>query len=556
MLKINVIISIGLLSITPNIFSQATHEETVMNWERYKQYSHHLPELGFTIDISRMNFSALFMDEMKPKMQEAFTQMEALEGGAIANPDEKRMVGHYWLRDSKLAPSTEIMLEIKDNRQKIADFVTKVREGKIKGIAGAFKRVLVIGIGGSALGPQFVGEALYNHHNTLLKPYFIDNTDPDGIDMVLAELAGKLGETMTIVISKSGGTKETHNGMMEVKRAYEKAGLKFEAHAVAITGEDSKLDVYAAENNWIERFPLWDWVGGRTSELSAVGLVPAALQGINIEDMLMGARMMDQATRLKDIKRNPAAMLALMWYHATGGKGNRDMVILPYKDRLKLFSKYLQQLVMESIGKEKDLKGNVVNQGIAVYGNKGSTDQHAYVQQLRDGVNNFFVTFIEVLKDRNGEVFNVEPDTTAGDYLEGFLIGTRDALTQNKRESITITVETVSPFTVGALIALYERAVGYYATLVGINAYHQPGVEAGKKAATDALALNGKIYNYLRAHAGKAFTAESLASSIQEEERTEHVFRLLEHLAANSDKKVVKQLADHFHNSTYMYKGE
>src|SRR5690606_39693049 len=99
----------------------------------------------------------------------------------------------------------------------------------------------------------------------------------------------------------------------------------------------------------------------------------------------------------------PAALLALMWLHETGGKGLKDMVILPYKDRLLLFSRYLQQLVMESLGKEFDLEGKVVNQGIAVYGNKGSTDQHAYVQQLREGVNNFFVTFIEVLKDRSEE---------------------------------------------------------------------------------------------------------------------------------------------------------
>src|SRR5204862_3484587 len=113
---------------------------------------------------------------------------------------------------------------------------------------------------------------------------------------------------------------------------------------------------------------------------------------------------------------NPAALLALMWHHAGKGRGLKDMVILPYKDRLELFSKYLQQLVMESLGKEKDLDGKVVNQGIAVYGNKGSTDQHAYVQQLRDGIHNFFVTFVEVLQDRDVESLLVEPQVTSGDY--------------------------------------------------------------------------------------------------------------------------------------------
>ena len=157
------------------------------------------------------------------------------------------------------------------------------------------------------------------------------------------------------------------------------------------------------------------------------------------------------------------------------------MVVLPYKDRLELFSKYLQQLLMESLGKERDRDGKVVNQGITVFGNKGSTDQHAYVQQLREGLSNFFVVFIEVLRDRNAPSLFVEPNVTSGDYLSGFLQGTRQALYENGRESMTITVPEVSAFVIGVLIALFERAVGLYAELVNVNAYHQPGVEAGKK---------------------------------------------------------------------------
>ena len=215
-----------------------------------------------------------------------------------------------------------------------------------------------------------------------LKMYFLDNTDPDGIDLLLAELKGKLGRTLTVVISKSGGTKETRNGMVEVKRAYEQADLKFEQHAVAVTGLGSELDKVATNGGWIRRFPMWDWVGGRTSLFSAVGLLPASLQGVNTELFIEGSAASDQATRSKEVRRNPAAMLALMWFLAGNGKGSKDMVVLPYKDRLELFSKYLQQLVMESLGKERDRSGKVVNQGLAVYGNKGSTDQHAYVQQL------------------------------------------------------------------------------------------------------------------------------------------------------------------------------
>jgi glucose-6-phosphate isomerase len=207
------------------------------------------------------------------------------------------------------------------------------------------------------------------------------------------------------------------------------------------------------------------------------------------------------------------------------------MVVLPYKDRLMLFSKYLQQLVMESLGKEKDLNGNVVHQGIAVYGNKGSTDQHAYVQQLRDGVLNFFVTFIEVRKDRHGEKFEVEKEVTSGDYLQGFLRGTRAALYESGRESITLSVPDVDAFNVGALIALYERAVGFYGSLVNINAYHQPGVEAGKKAATKLLELQNKVRDQISA-AGK--TAEEIARALDVD--PEDVFHTLCHLASNDPK--------------------
>jgi len=222
----------------------------------------------------------------------------------------------------------------------------------------------------------------------------LDNTDPDGMDAVLARLHDRLDETLVLVISKSGGTKETRNGMLEAAAAFERARLVFGQHAVAITGLDSELDQFAQRQGFLHRFPMWDWIGGRTSELSAVGLLPAALQGIDIAALREGARDCDAVTRTHQTCNNPAALLALMWHYAGGGQGKKDMVILPYKDRLALFSRYLQQLVMESLGKEKDLAGRTVHQGIAVYGNKGSTDQHAYVQQLREGINNFFVTFI------------------------------------------------------------------------------------------------------------------------------------------------------------------
>ena len=502
-------------------------------WPRFTAYLNVNPTVGVTVDISRMNFPDAYFTTMDRAIQKAFVDMAALEHGAIANPDEGRMVGHYWLRNPDLAPDPKIQKEIRVTIDEIKRFAAEIHNGGIRSEKNkVFKNMLLIGIGGSALGPQFVTHALTTPADRL-RAWFFDNTDPDGMDKVLPQIGEGLGETLTIVISKSGGTKETRNGMLEAKSAYERMGLRFPLHAVAVTGPGSELDVTASD--WRARFPMWDWVGGRTSELSAVGLLPAALQGFDIDALLAGARAMDQVTRNTNPRQNPAALLALMWYHAGKGKGLKDMVVLPYKDRLELFSRYLQQLVMESVGKEKDLSGAIVHQGLSVYGNKGSTDQHAYVQQLREGINNFFVVFIEVLKDRAGSSIEVDPSVTSGDYLSGFLQGTRQALYDNDRESITITLNSVSAESVGTLIALFERAVGFFASLININAYHQPGVEAGKKAAATVIALQHRVLEYLFSHRDRSFTVDQIAQAVGKTGQREAIFKILQHAAANPD---------------------
>jgi glucose-6-phosphate isomerase len=519
-------------------------------WERFQKYYTEFPTLGLAVDLSRMNVDDAFFAAMEPKVRKAFTDMAALEAGAIANPDENRMVGHYWLRNPALAPTPEIRKEIEDAIVQTKTFSAKIHAGEITGSGGVFKNYLLIGIGGSALGPQFVANALGDPRTDKLKPYFFDNTDPDGMDLVLAMIGDGLSKTLCIVISKSGGTKETRNGMLVAKVAFERAGLDFGKHAVAVTSAGSELDKYAIQNNWLERFPMWDWVGGRTSELSPVGLLPAALQGIDISNFISGAYECDKITRVQNAKANPACQLAIAWYASGNGKGTKNMVVLPYKDRLQLFSKYLQQLVMESLGKERDLDGNVVNQGITVLGNKGATDQHSYIQQLRDGLNDFFATFIEVLKDGNGSNLAVEPNVTSGDFLDGFYLGTRQALADGKRESITITIKELSPFSVGMLIALFERAVGIYASLVNVNAYHQPGVEAGKKAAANIIQLQLKILALLTKDR-QGLTVSEIAKKIGADEENENVFKICEHLSSNSDHKIQKTVGDTPFKSRY-----
>ncbi len=513
------------------------------DWERYRQHLIVVPAVEFTLDPSGMDFESADFDALSGAMNVAFDAMDRLEAGEIANPDENRRVGHYWLRTVELVPDTKTATEILQMRDSMRQFARDVHAGKIAPPAeGRFENLLIIGIGGSALGPQFIADALGSANDTM-RVHFLDNTDPDGMDRVFAGLKGMFNRTLALVISKSGGTAETRNGMIEAARAYQTEGIEFAKCAVAVTGEGSELSRRAADEKWLAQFPMWDWVGGRTSLFSAVGLLPAALQGIDDSALLDGAREMDAATRIRDPRRNPAAALALLWHHAGKGRGLKDMVILPYKDRLILFSRYLQQLVMESLGKERDLSGKIVHQGIAVYGNKGSTDQHAYVQQLREGINNFFVTFIEVLRDREGEGVEVEPGITSGDYLHGFLLGTRRALRDNGRETMTITIPDVSARSLGALIALFERAVGFYATLVGINAYHQPGVEAGKKAAAAVLALQKKVVAELATNTFPR-TAAEIASAIGAKDDVEHVYMILRRLAVNPGRGVARTSGD------------
>jgi len=506
-----------------------------MTFEKYSQSLIRFPKIGFSLDLSRMDLSEEFLTKMQPKAEKALADLALLEAGEIANPDEGRMVGHYWLRNPDLAPTAEIKAQITAPITALKDFAKKIHTGQITNPAGlTFKNILIIGIGGSALGPQLINDALGPIGG--MKSYFFDNTDPAGMDKDLAMIGANLDRTLSVVISKSGGTPETRNGMIEAKNAYDDLGLEFAKYAIAITGDGSKLDQFAKSEGFITTFPMEDWVGGRTSILSTVGLVPMALQGIDLEAMLAGAKTMDDLTRSPDLAKNPALQLALAWYHEGNGKGDRDMVVLPYKDSLVLFSKYLQQLIMESLGKAEDLDGKTVNQGLAVYGNKGSTDQHAYVQQLRDGLHNFFATFIEVRKGRKGRSISVDGTNTSADYLQGFLRGTRRALYENGRRSVLISIEEVTATTLGYLIALFERTVTFYASMVNINAYHQPGVEAGKAAANVFLDLLNEVRGHLTA---LEKTADDIATEISGD--PEEVFHALVHLAANGEVSHVRR---------------
>ena len=522
------IASADISSNSPVSFPDFSASDAQIQWQRFCDLLWYHDDLGLWLDVSRMHLNASELEALQPAMDRAFTAMHELEAGAIANPDEERQVGHYWLRNPQLAPSDDLRTHIAREVDDIEAFGRGVVHGEIKAPSGVpFTDVLWIGIGGSGLGPALMIRALQNN-NQGLPFHFLDNVDPNGMSNVLGGLAGRFKTTLVVTVSKSGGTPEPHIGMEQARLKLEADGGQWAGQAVAITMLNSRLDQQAQQEAWLKRFDMFDWVGGRTSITSAVGLLPGALIGCDIRDFLAGAAQMDEATRVADSRRNPAALMAASWYVAGEGKGRRDMVVLPYRDRLEVFSRYLQQLVMESLGKRLDRDGNVVHQGIAVYGNKGSTDQHAYVQQLRDGVDNFFATFIEELED--SEDIPVIKNERPGDFLDGFLQGTRSALTEGGRQNMTITMRCFDERRLGALVALFERAVGLYGELVNVNAYHQPGVEAGKKAAAAILDLQQRVEEVLQD--GVPRTVSEIRQ-VLDDGSDESIFWIMRHLTGN-----------------------
>ncbi len=501
------------------------------NWvERNAKYTLTDAANEFSIAFAGMNFSDADLASMQEKFARAKREMARIEAGEIKNPDEKRKVTHF--SDRKNYAESELF-------QAVEEFAEAVRTGKITGETGKkFDAVVVNGIGGSALGPQLMQFAVngpyWNEKSAAqrdgyLKLYFLDNTDSAEFADLLEVMDPEA--TLHLVISKSGGTQETKNNMIAMENFYAAEKLSFAKHAAAITMKGSELDKHAHEAGFLAIFEMAESIGGRTSETSIVGHLPAALTGVDFGNFLAGACRMDEWTRTEEPTANPAMMLAAMWYIAGKGKGDRNMVIVPYSDRLILLSRYLQQLVMESLGKELDLDGNTVHQGLNVFGNKGGTDAHAFIQQLNDGRDDFFATFIEVMRDRMTLPITASADM--GTYLHGFLEGLSAALRSKGRQIITIRVPEVAEFQLGMLIALYERAVAVYAEFININAFHQPGVQAYKLAAKGILALRDELTAKLRELGAVTGTAAEIAAKVGRPDDAVEIGGLLDKAAAN-----------------------
>lgn len=470
-----------------------------------------LDALGFVLDLRHSGLDRATLEASSAALEAARVEMQELEGGALANPDEGRQVGHYWLRTPGLAPD------------QLGDAIREghARRGQVAAeLKARYASVVHVGVGGSALGAQLLVDALGDGE---VRVAFLDNLDPDGLSHTTDAVS--LEDSAVIVVSKSGSTAEVQVGVAHLRAACAERELQLAPRAVAITCESSRLDRLAEEEDWRGRLPLWPWVGGRTSLFSSAALLTAEVAGVDVDGLLEGARLMDAATRRENPEENPAMLLALAWHLAQADRP-RAMVVLPYRDRLQLFGRYLQQLVMESLGKAHDRTGGAAHHGLTVYGNKGTTDQHAIVQQLRDGPDDCFVTTLEVFGGSPG--VSLDSGARAEDYLSGFAYGTRSALQGVGRRTLALGLERLDSRSLGALVALYERAVGLYASLHNLNAYHQPGVEAGKQAASEVLRLQAKVLEAIGR--GESGDAAHFAKELQVDEGA--AFHVLRHLAA------------------------
>lgn len=372
---------------------------------------------------------------------------------------------------------------------------------------GKFENLVVLGIGGSALGNIALQGALNPPTYNLLPPagpgpnragprlFVVDNVDPAYFGAILryCESAGGLQRTLFNVISKSGETAETAAQFMVIRdRLRAVLGPGFASNIVAITDPAKGTMRKICDDAGFTTLPVPEGVGGRFSVLSPVGLFSAAMTGIDLDALLDGAAAMDGACSSPDLLRNPAAMLAWLLVELGQTKGKVNHVMMPYANSLYLLADWFRQLWAESLGKRTDVTGETVYAGFTPIKALGTTDQHSQVQLYREGPNDKAFCLVEVA-EFNGHDLHIPSGlgVEAIRYLEGKSMAgllnaekraTEFALVESQRPNLTIRFPRVDAFHVGQFIALWEVATAYAGLMLNIDAYDQPAVETGKIA--------------------------------------------------------------------------
>ncbi len=374
-------------------------------------------------------------------------------------------------------------------------------------VQSKFDDFLLVGIGGSSLGPKAAHQALAPVHYNLLsrearggpRLFFLENVDPHTLDATLKMVDPAW--TCVSVVSKSGGTAETAANYMVVRGFFGEHVHNPAAHMIATTDPvEGELRALAAREGW-KTLPIPPGVGGRFSQLTAVGLLPAAVCGLDVAGLLAGAADMEARTRAADLSGNPAYHLAALHYLANVRKNKAICVMMPYADALTSFADWFVQLWAESLGKAHGVDGREVRAGQTPLPAVGAIDQHSQLQLFVEGPNDKMVTFVRLGRFPDaGAIPEIHPEVGSMAYLGGHSLAellnieqaaTEMALTQHQRPSMRIDVPELNAFTLGQLFFLYEVATAFAGGLYGVNPFDQPGVEHGKKLAYGALGREG-----------------------------------------------------------------
>ncbi len=398
-------------------------------------------------------------------------------------------------------------MELPYNQNEIVAKIEKVAEG----IRERFEAFVVLGIGGSALGPIAVQQAL-NHQrwNDLPKEkrngpkfYVEDNVDPERMASLLDVIDVK--RTCFNVITKSGATAETMSQYLIISELLKKeVGKGWAEHIVATTDSEKGNLIKLAKQEGFQTFVIPDGVGGRFSELCPVGLLPAAVCGIDIRELLAGAAAMDRRLKADGLWQNPALLEAVLQYIAMQKKNRNVQAVMPYADSLKFMADWFCQLWAESLGKNVTRSGESVHYGQTPTKALGVTDQHSQLQLYTEGPFDKVITFLKVEKFRSEveisygcEDFcdvNFLSGKTLNRLIDAELKGTEYALYKAGRMSQVITLPEVNAHTLGQLIYFFEMTTAYAGELLNIDAFNQPGVEGSKLASYAVLGNRSEKY--------------------------------------------------------------
>lgn len=428
-------------------------------------------------------------------------KMRCMQNGEVINfikgyPSENRAVLHTATRDffqnqNQSRPAVEAASMAGEELEKLKVFLVDLQTKR------EINEFIMIGIGGSDLGPYANFLALEHLKFPGKKLFFINNIDPDNAAAVVKE--AKLANSLVVVVSKSGGTLETLTNEEYVRTRFREAGLKPEKHFVSITGEGSPLD---DESKYLESFYIWDWIGGRYSSTSMVGGVLLAFScGFDVYlDFLRGASAMDKAALNEDIDENLPLLGALLGIWNRNFLGYQTLAVIPYSHALRRFPAHIQQLSMESNGKHIDRVGNGVTfeTGEVIWGEPGTNAQHSFYQLIHQGTSIIPLEFIGYRESQYEDDILFEETTSQEKLLANLfaqaigLASGQKSENPNKefsgnRPSHILLGKQLTPFAVGALLAYFEHKVAFQGFIWNINSFDQEGVQLGKVLANRVI---------------------------------------------------------------------